>query len=206
MTILRDVEFKTFMASKNPEDHQGHCILQCIKCNKIFYSKVYVIEGKFCTGQTSFDFKVIETYPKYVPKRHESIPEKIWVDYLEACKAYDVEALKSSVVMCRRTLQNVCLERGAIKVDANGRFIKLKEQINQAFPQKDYDLINAIGDAIKYFGDYGAHPQDDNIDDITKESAKKILSLTNEVLKIGYIIPWELRNISKTKNQQDYSI
>ena len=98
--------------------------------------------------------------------------------------------------MCRRVLQNVCLEKGATKKDDKGRRIRLNDQIKQAFPQKDYSLIHSIADRVKYFGDYGAHPQDDNIDDVTKESAKTILEFSYKILEIGYIIPWGLKKLS----------
>jgi hypothetical protein len=177
-----------------------HMIYQCdnTSCQKSFYARVNY-KGKTVSinhnEPSILSFEIIETYPKYVPQKHESIPQKIWADYIEACKAYDVGALKSSVVMCRRTLQSVCLERIGTKVDGNGKYIKLKDQIKQAFPQKDYSLIHAYADKIKYFGDYGAHPNDDNIDDVTKESAKACLDFTYQVLNIGFIVPWSLQSL-----------
>jgi hypothetical protein len=185
-----------------------HCICKCDnrKCEKMFYAKVKVIGKSECNtpyaGQyvSEIDLEILETYPKYVPQRHTSIPQSIWGDYLEACKCFDVEAFKSSVVMCRRTLQNVCLERGASKKDATGRYPKLRDQIKQAFPQKDYDLIQAFADKIKYFGDYGAHPQDDGIDNVTKEDARELLDFTYLILEIAYINLWRIKQLSGKKN------
>lgn len=174
-----------------------HIIYSCDNpgCQKSFYAKVKYLGSTVGINETTYRYEILETYPKLVSQKHEAIPQKIWVDYLEASQAYDVGAYKASVVMCRRTMQNVCLEHGAIKVDSNGRYQKLKDQIKQAFPQKDYSLIHAYADKIKYFGDYGAHPQDDNIDDVTKETAKKVLDFTLEILKIGYIVEWELKKL-----------
>lgn len=182
-----------------------HIIYKCDNknCQKSFYAKVKYTGATQSHGRepSIYHFDIIETYPKHVPEKHESIPANIWSDYLEACKAYDVEAFKSSVVMCRRTLQNVCLKRGASsKKDANGRYPTLRDQIKQAFPQKDYDLIQAFANNIKYFGDYGAHPQDDNIDDVTGESAIEILQFTYEILKIAYIVPWGLQQLTAKKS------
>lgn len=177
-----------------------HCIYECDNkdCKKTFYAKVTHTGSILSTGgePTLYQFDIIETYPKYVPEKHKSIPQNVWNDYLEACKAFDVGSYKASVVMCRRMLQNVCLERGATNKDINGRWIKLRDQIKQTFPQKDYSLIHAIADKVKYFGDYGAHPQDDNIDDVTEESSRAILEFSYKILEIGYIIPWELKKLS----------
>lgn len=77
-----------------------HWIARCdnSKCRKIFYAKVNYTDA---SGNEVY-FDVIETYPKYVPKKHESIPDYIWSDYLEACKCFDVGSFKATVVMCRR--------------------------------------------------------------------------------------------------------
>lgn len=170
-----------------------HWIGKCdnSKCGKTFYVKVNY------TGSVGNEvmFDVIETYPKYVPKKHESIPEHIWSDYLEGCKCFDIRAFKATVVMCRRMMQNVCSERGAKKKDARGKWISLRNQIKEAFPEKDYSLIHSIADKIKYFGDYGAHPQDDGIDEVNEDDSKVILDFANRILDIAYIVPWKLKNM-----------
>jgi len=161
------------------------------ECGRTFYVKVNY-KG-FAGNMLKFD--VIETYPKYVPKKHESIPEHIWSDYLEGCKCFDVRAFKATVVMCRRMMQNVCQERGAKKKDAKDRWISLRNQIKKAFPERDYSLIHSIADKIKYFGDYGAHPQDDGIDKVNEDDAKTILDFANTILDIAYINPWKLKKL-----------
>lgn len=180
-----------------------HCICQCDnpECNEIFYSKVKTTgESMHNDGTSELEFKVLETYPKYVAQRHESIPQNIWNDYLEACRCYDVGAFKATVVMCRRLLQNVCLDRGAKKKDEKGNWTTLKNQIKHAFPEKDYSLIHEIAEGMKYFGDYGAHPQDDGIDNVTKEESKELLDFANSILETAYINLWRIRQLSGRKS------
>jgi len=171
----------------------SHWIGKCdnSKCGKTFYARV-----KY-TGSVDNEvmFDVIETYPKYVPKKHESIPEHIWSDYLEGCRCFDVGGFKATVVMCRRMMQNVCLERGAKKKDAKGNWMTLRNQIKEAFPAKEYSLIHSIADKVKYFGDYGAHPQDDGIDKVNEDDSKAILDFTSNILEIAYITPWKLKKL-----------
>lgn len=178
-----------------------HCICQCDnpECEKTFYSKVKNIgETVHTSGNIlEVDFKILETYPKYVPKKHVSIPQNIWSDYLEACNCFDVGAFKATVVMCRRMLQNVCLNRGAKKKDNNGNWISIRNQIKNAFPEKDYELIHKIADGIKYFGDYGAHPQDDGIDNVRREDTKELLDFANSILDVAYVNIWRIKQLSQ---------
>jgi hypothetical protein len=177
------------------------------KCGKTFYAQVKytgAIVGH--SGEKSLlSFAIVETYPKYVPERHESIPDNIWQDYLEACKCNDADAFKATVVMCRRMMQNVCLYQGAKNKDSNGKWISLKNQIKEAFPDKDYSLIHTLADEIKYLGDYGAHPQDDGIDVVKKEDSKEMLDLAYSILEIAYINPWKIKRLlekrKETKNR-----
>jgi len=172
------------------------------KCGKVFCAKVKYtgfIEG-FGTEKSLLNFDIIETFPKYIPEKHESIPQNIWNDYLEACKCFDVEAFKATVVMCRRMLQNVCLDRGAKKQNAKGEWISLRNQIKEAFPERDYSLVHSIADSLKYFGDYGAHPQDDGIDNVSKEDSKELLDFTYSILEIAYINLWRIKQLSGKKN------
>lgn len=182
---------------------EEHCICQCdnTKCGKTFYARVETTsETVNPAGDRTYDFEILETYPKYVPEKHASIPQNIWSDFSEACKSFDVKAYKATVVMCRRMLQSVCLERGAKKKNANGNWIPLRDQIKEAFPQKDYALIHSIADGIKYFGDYGAHPQDDGIDAVKKEDSKELLDFTYNILEIAYINVWKLQQLSAKRS------
>jgi len=101
-----------------------HWIARCDngECKRIFYAKV---DYRGTVGNEPM-FDVIETYPKYVPKKHESIPDHIWSDYLEACNCFDVGSFKATVVMCRRMLQNICLEKGAKKTKENGYHLETR--------------------------------------------------------------------------------
>jgi len=186
-----------------------HWICKCDndKCGKTFYAKVKYTGSIVGVGseKSLLSFDIIETYPKYVPVKHESIPQNIWSDYLEACECFNAGAFKASVVMCRRMLQNVCLERGAKKKNAQDKWISLRNQIKEAFSEKDYALVHSIADKVKYFGDYGAHPQDDNIDDVSDEASKAILDFSNKILEITYIVPWGLKKLQTGKNASNKS-
>lgn len=175
-------------------------ICECDSCGRTFYAKVKYTGSILGGVKNELLFDIVDTYPKYISKRHESIPEYIWIDYLEACKCYDVGAFKATVVMCRRMMQNVCLNRGANKKDSEGKRISLRNQIKEAFPEKEYSLSRKIAEEIKYLGDYGAHPQDDGIDNVKAEDSKEMLDFAYSILEIAYINPWKLeKRLEKRK-------
>jgi hypothetical protein len=183
------------------------CLCDNSKCNKTFFADVkYESSIVGHPGEQSIlYFDIIETYPKFVAERHESIPENRWVDYAEASRCFNADSYKATVVMCRRALQNVCLDKGAIKKDANGNWISLRTQLKTAFPQKDYSLIHELSSAIKFLGDYGAHPQDDAIDNVSKEDARTILNFTMQIFEIAYIQQWKIKKLLDS-NKRDTKV
>ena len=180
-------------------------ICQCDnpKCEKTFYAKVNYTGGIVGhSGEKSLlSFDIIDTYPKYIPEKHVSIHENNWNDYVDACKCFDAGAFKATVVMCRRMMQNVCLERGAKKKDSDGKWVSLRNQIKESFPEKDYSLIRSIADEIKYFGDYGAHPQDDGIDKVNEKDSRDLLDFAYSLLEIAYIIPWNIKKLQEQRKK-----
>lgn len=172
----------------------NHWIAKCDNCCKQFFAKVKYTGTVYGTdGKTRIKFEVIETYPKTVEERHEAIPEHIWNDFFEALKDYEIKSFKSTVVMCRRTMQNICLDKGATKKDASGSWINLRNQIKQAFAGAEYEFLRGLSEEIKYFGDYGAHPQEDEIDEVIEEEAKDILEFTKSFIEIIYIQPYRVK-------------
>ncbi|MCW4025819.1 MAG: DUF4145 domain-containing protein [Candidatus Bathyarchaeota archaeon] len=170
------------------------------KCGKTFFADVeYNSAIQDYDDKITLYFDILATYPKVVAEKHVSIPENIWADYAEASNCFNADSYKATVVMCRRTLQNVGVKKGATKKYVKGGWIPLKEQIKSAFPQKEYPLINQLTDAIKFLGDYGGHPNDDGIDQVTKEDAETILDFTFQILKIVFIQQWEIQKILDKK-------
>jgi len=182
-----------------------HWICECDACKKIFYAKVDYTGSVVSPGRAEKNrllFKIVDTYPKYVPSRHESIPENIWSDYLEAYRCHEVGAFKATVVMCRRMMQNVLLDRGAKKKDAKGNWITLRKQINEALPERDYSLVRTVAEETKFLGDYGAHPQDDGVDKVNEGDSKEMLDFGNTILEIVYINPYKIqKRLEKRKSR-----
>ena len=160
-------------------------------CHKQLYADV---EYTGATGRT-MHFNVIETFPKYSPPKEPSIPDNIWDDYAEAYSSFNSQNYKSTVVMSRRVIQNASLDKGASKKDDKGNWIFLKNQIKSGFPGAEFKYLRELADEIKYFGDYGAHPNDDGIDQVSEDDAKEILDFTSSFLEYAYIQPAKVKEL-----------
>jgi len=129
------------------------------------------------------DDRVVEIYPypNSTPESFsDSIPKAIREDMAEAMKCYHAGALRMAIVACRRVIQDIARDK---KIDADSN----REQIKAML---DKGIITApMSDAaqeIRHFGGYGAHPQDDGLDNITKDIAAGMLDLTDWFLKVTY--------------------
>ncbi|ARM76140.1 hypothetical protein B6F84_08990 [Acidianus manzaensis] len=108
-----------------------------------------------------------------------NIPSDIADNYLEAVRCFNANAYRASVVMARRTLELALFRKGLMKEKKSiWDFIqgeKEKSSEQRVLSGKVLDLLNAI----RVFGNYGAHVSDDMLNDITEEDAR----LTIEILK-----------------------
>lgn len=116
-------------------------------------------------------------YPRKLIAIDPSIPQEIGDDFDEANKCLSVEAKKVTVTMCRRALQNACVLTGAHpKTDLFSQIDELESKriINPSM--KD------VAHTIRMIGNWGAHPQDDPLKDVTLDDASEIVEFTSEFL------------------------
>lgn len=126
---------------------------------------------------------------------HKSIPENIRKDFAEARKCWFADANKGVVVLCRRVLQLVAIDKGA-KGD------ELADQINYLFSESL--ITRSLHDAaneIRYFGNFGAHPRDDSLDDISYDDVKTVMELTSKFLTDLYIQPFEINELKRKREE-----
>jgi len=93
-------------------------------------------------------------------------------------------------------MQLIAIDKGAIDD-------RLADQIDSLFSKGL--ITKSLHDAaheIKYFGNFGAHPRDDGLDNISNEDAKIVMRLTNEFLTDLYIRPFETDKLTKKRKQK----
>lgn len=138
---------------------------------------------------------VFERYP--FAESHVSIdgvPNKILDDYKEAAKCHAAMAHKGCVAMCRRTLQNAAIDKGAEEKD---------RIIDQLKHLKDEQILlpelYSLATRIRLVGKKGAHPRK-LLDKVEEKEAKEMLDFTAEVLNYLYTIKHRIKLHDKAQN------
>jgi len=151
----------------------------------------------FAVGDASTR-KVKEAYP-YVRATADSfpssIPGKIRADFAEATRCFYAQAYKGSVALSRRAFQNIAKERGITSRN-------LDAQIRE---MHDKGLITAslfgAAQEIRQFGAFGAHPQDDELDDVTGPIAESILEFVNQFMEHLYVMTAKTAALAKKRQE-----
>ena len=127
---------------------------------------------------------------------HKAIPEKMRLDFTEARRCWFGDSNKGVVVMCRRTMQQIAIDKGA-------KGSRLFDQIDDLLASGL--ITKSLHDAaheIRHFGNFGAHPRDDGLDDIDEHDADSLLKLTHQFLVDLYVRPYETEQLSAKRKKE----
>jgi len=106
-----------------------------------------------------------------------TVPREVLDDYIEAFKSFNVGAYKASVTMSRRALQQALEDKGANPKNS------LYNQINELGDRGLLDKATvSLAHGVRHFGNYGAHPQDDLLNDVTRDDAKLALDVLKRII------------------------
>lgn len=141
--------------------------------------------------------KVKEAFP-YTRATADSfdhhIPAFIRDDMAQATRSFYASAPKGTVVLCRRVIQDIAKDK---KIDGDTNKLQILAMHTSGLITKSmFDSAHEI----RHYGGYGAHPQDDGLDDISPEIAESLLELTNQFLQNIYVMAG--RNAELAKRRQ----
>lgn len=170
-------------------------VLYCRGCQKGVYFRLddydFIDEDRTIRVEAE---DVKDYYPRKVLTIDPAIPQEIGDDFDEANRCLGVEAKKATVVMCRRVLQNTCVSKGA---SPNADLFK---QIDELESKR---IINPsmkdVAHTIRMIGNWGAHPQDDPLKDVTLDDALEIAKFTSEFLDEVFVRPARLDVLKRKK-------
>jgi hypothetical protein len=147
---------------------------------------------------TANNFGLVSIYPSATISVNSLVPAGIASDFLEASNDYNIGSFRSSAVMARRTIQKMCLNLGAKKGD------KLYKQIEDLKTSgKLHPDLADMATEIRFLGNDGAHPEDDGLDDVSKEDAKEVLDFTAELLDDLYVRPQKVAAMKSKRSTRD---
>jgi hypothetical protein len=121
--------------------------------------------------------------PDFISGLHKGIPDQPLRDYNEALTCLVNKAYRASAVMNRRCIQGALLSKNAPD-DTPSKMIEWAAK-QGLLTQKDKNL--AI--SVTFFGNKGAHPQDDEINEIGELEASQGLRVTKVLLLKMYPMP-----------------
>lgn len=125
---------------------------------------------------------LIKKYPNSLPKSVNAlIPQEIKTDFEEALLCYSISAYRGAAALARRTVELICLDKGADKDK------KLYQQIDELFRNgvitKD---IQEWAHEVRFLGNDAAHPSKNMV---SEDDAKDILDLLDSLCEVLYVAP-----------------
>lgn len=152
--------------------------------------------------------RVTKVYPlpDFDPDNYlKCINKKVREDIAEGERCLHANSYKGAVTMYRRAIQNMILD----KIKEPGlKNKKLYQQIDRLF-EKGFITrhLKETAHEIRHFGNFGAHPQDDLLDNTTYEDAQAIEQLTFDLIQTIYVTPYKTsqmkqKRISKKKSKK----
>lgn len=127
---------------------------------------------------------ILAIYPPYAGKPDPDISKKqVGEDYVEARLCFRVGAFKGAAVLCRRALQGAAIDKGSKKD-------KLVDQLDELAASGELTIkLAQLAHSVRVLSNYGAHPGEDGLDDLTSAEAEALCALTWQILEHLYVVP-----------------
>jgi len=141
--------------------------------------------------------RVISTFP---PQRldfeKQNIPQKVSNVFEEAISCHANECFVAAAMMIRRTLEEICLDRGAKGDDLKKRIESLKDKI--LIPR---ELLEGMDD-LRLLGNDAAHIESKTFEQIGNEEVEVGIEFTKEILKAVYQYSHLLSKLKNLKKKE----
>lgn len=180
-------------------DQYNYVTFRCKPCQKLSLRVFRSTQNSYSKTQMLTLDNWVAKYPsndtipgeKYV----QFVPNPVIEDYTEGLVCLSSGANKASVSMFRRAIQNAMIDLGADEK------LDLIDQIkNVGTLTKD---IKDWAHNIRIFGNWGAHPQDDMLHDITPELATEVKDFVDEFMNYVYVMPGKVAAARERYNKKD---
>lgn len=177
-------------------DVMYYVTFRCVPCKKLMLKTLEFRQNRYTNDE---DLKLhgwVNKFPTdeivYINKFKETVPEHVLEDFKEGVISLNNKCYKASVSMFRRSLQSALINLGASTDDDLIDQIKKMETLTKDI--KDW------AHNIRIFGNWGAHPQDDNLKDVNEEVADGVRMFIEEFFNYVYVMPGRVakaRNVVK---------
>ncbi len=130
-----------------------------------------------------------------IPFNKKNIPEKVLNAFEEAIKCHSNSCFIASAIMIRKTLEEICIDRGA---SGSNLYKKLQDLGGKILiPQ---DLLSGMNE-LRLLGNDAAHIEAQTFSEIGKEEIEVSLEFSKEILKAVYQYDSLLQRLKRLKDK-----
>jgi hypothetical protein len=168
---------------------------RCVPCHKLVFETYRFNQNRYSNSEDLSTGSWEDKFPTeeviLTSKFEGAVPDDVLEDFREGVICLHRKCDRAAVSMFRRSLQSALLERGVNQ--GNDLINQIK---NATFLTKD---IKDWAHNIRIFGNWGAHPQDDNLKDVNDKLAEETQSFLEEFFNYVYVMPARVAN-ARQKN------
>jgi hypothetical protein len=169
------------------QDGWYYALVECPGCEHPFLTRY---GWGWVGGDANFSIDDLRILYPSDGELDESVPAKVAHSFTDTIKTAIGGSATATAMMCRRTLECLCLDLGATKW---GLQDKLKE-LGDA-KKLDPRLLEWAGDVVKELGDDAAHVKDD----IATEDARDAVEFTRALIHNVYVLQRSLEEFKKRR-------
>lgn len=172
-----------------------YATFRCVPCNMLTLKTYRFKQNEYDRNENLSAIGWEDKFPGeeivYANKFKDAVPSESLLDFKEGVLCLANKCSRAAVSMFRRSLQSALIERGA-----NPKEDLIDQIKNATFLTQD---IKDWAHNIRIFGNWGAHPQDDNLKDVDNKLAEETQSFLEEFFNYVYIMPSRVAN-ARQKN------
>lgn len=182
-------------------DIEFYVVFRCKPCRKLLMKTFRFKQNPYSEEQNLSMEGWGDIYPAALdtqldPEEKQFIPEEVLRDYEEALKCQAIQANRASSAMFRRALQGALIRLGA---DSKLDLIKQIDSLS-TLPKDVRDWAHQI----RIFGNWGAHPDKDNLKDVDADDVTEAHDFTSKFLLYMFIMPEKVK-LSREKREKKTS-
>lgn len=175
--VETEIIFHYYVEERHVEELQGGGILinlsKCLRCQNPFLTE---IDFNYVEDYT-WEESNIQLYPNTENEIIKNCPSIIINPYREARKCYQVHAYESCVIMCRKGIEAICIDKGEEEGNLSKKLNNLKEK----------GILEGIffqwANTLRLIGNEGAHKHEQLI---TQLDAKDALDFFDALITYFY--------------------
>lgn len=179
-------------------DVEFYAVFRCKPCRKLLLKTFLFEQNQYSQDQNLKVSGWKEKFPftlndEISDEEKDFFPKEVLRDYQEALKCQSIAANRASCSMFRRALQTSLIVLGA---DHKLDLIKQIQSLG-TLPEDIKDWAHQI----RIFGNWGAHPDKDNLKEITDDDVAEVHDFISKFLMYTFIMPEKVK-LSRAKREE----